>query len=355
MSFYGTVFYEFEQVFFKFKFKNSDSDSVTIEPKDSINGTTADARWDTLNFNSGNKWIGMSSEENDTSKGVTLYHAAAGPKKHSIETLTIPASGNKGTQLLAGQNIEIPKINYDNAGHIVDSENMRFTLPAADAIVEEGMKDRFENDSNIITSIEVTDNLINEYIELNPGDIIAVSQLDITKKGVVNEEQKVFFKLPASDAEKDYQTIQNEITIIKTDIDNIEKYHKENDFASVTAETKQNTADIVTTNERITSVQTSLEGTIATGDDELQRQINECAPLSLTGNAPSGFETFEAALGDLKASANAMGSAVGIQVNPSVAGQFQALVTYAGLMYWQLSIANSKIKELEDRIEALEK
>jgi hypothetical protein len=29
-------------------------------------------------------------------------------------------------------------------------------------------------------------------------------------------------------------------------------------------------------------------------------------------------------------------------------------VTYAGLMYWQLSIANSKIKELEDRIETLE-
>jgi hypothetical protein len=50
------------------------------------------------------------------------------------------------------------------------------------------MKDRLENDSNIITSIEATDNSINEYIELNPGDIIAVSQLDITKKGVVNEE-----------------------------------------------------------------------------------------------------------------------------------------------------------------------
>jgi hypothetical protein len=102
MSFYGTVFYEFEQVFFKFQFKNSESDSVTIEPKDSVNGTTADARWDTLNFNSGNKWIGMSSEEGGTSKGVTLYHAVAGPTKHSVETLTIPTSGDKGTQLSAG-------------------------------------------------------------------------------------------------------------------------------------------------------------------------------------------------------------------------------------------------------------
>jgi hypothetical protein len=42
--------------------------------------------------------------------------------------------------------------------------------------------------------------------------------------------------------------------------------------------------------------------------------------LSLTGNAPKGFDTFEDALGNLAASANAMGSAVGIPVDPSVAG-----------------------------------
>jgi hypothetical protein len=43
--------------------------------------------------------------------------------------------------------------------------------------------------------------------------------------------------------------------------------------------------------------------------------------LDLTGDtAPNGFNTIKDALGDLAASANAMGSAVGIQVDPSVAG-----------------------------------
>lgn len=354
MSFYGTVFYEFEQVFFKFQFHNNNNDNVNIIPQDSTNGTIASVRWDTFNLDSGNRWIGMKTmDEDGSAKGVSVFHAAAGPAKQQIETLTIPNDGSSGTELQSSQNIEVPIINYDNAGHIVNSTPVRYTLPAASKVVEEGMTNHFTDNFNI-TSIQATDNSIDEYVELNPGDIISVSKLGITNKGVINDAQQVFFKLPASDAEKDYQTIQNEISIIKTDIDNIEKYHEENDFASVKAETNQNTADIVAANERITSVQTSLEETIATGDDELQKQINKCAPLSLTGNAPKGFDTFEAALGNLEASADAMGSAVGIEVEPSVAGQFQTLVTYAGLMYWQLSIANSKIKELEDRIETLE-
>lgn len=348
MSFYGTVFYEFEQVFFKFQFKNSESDSVTIEPKDSVNGTTANVRWDTLNFNSGNRWIGMSSEEDSTSKGVTLYHAAAGPTTHSIETLTIPTSGDKGTQLSAGQNIEIPKINYDNAGHIVDSENIRFTLPAADTIVEEGMEDHFET-SNIISVINpASTGSVSQENVLKPGQIITAPKFNVTEKGVVSGVEQIYYQLPQSDAEQNY----NEVT---ERLDKIDEYLELNDINDIRLRVDKVEKDIL---ENETDIETKLSTTDKKFVDEIARIDKNYAPLTLTGKeAPKGYETFAAAIGNIQNSAKTMSQATAglVSENANIAQQFEALVTYAGLLYWELGMIKNKVSTLEDRIAALEK
>jgi hypothetical protein len=41
-------------------------------------------------------------DEGGSTKGVTLYHAAAGSPENSIEPLTISTPGNEDIQLLAG-------------------------------------------------------------------------------------------------------------------------------------------------------------------------------------------------------------------------------------------------------------
>lgn len=353
MSFYGNVFYEFEQVFFKFKFQNSSEEKVDLLKDSSKEGTTATERWDILNFKSGNHWIGLQTlEEGSTEKGVTLFHAAPGIETQDLKTLD---TEEEGTQLSAGQKIEVPTIKVDKAGHISSSEPVVYTLPQAADVVNEGMDD-YEGEREIL-ALEKSD-AIEPDVELTPGDIVKISKLTLNGKGVVKAEDSMLVKLPMDKTDANFDLVNDRLDQAEQDIDELQAYNTTNDFASVKDKSDNNEKKISDLNNLLLTTEEALKAQIADGDTDLQEQVtaitNEYAKLSLTGNAPTGFDTFEDALGNLAASANAMGSAVGIQVDPSVAGQFQALVTYAGLMYWQLSIANSKIKELEDRIETLE-
>lgn len=353
MSFYGNVFYEFEQVFFKFKFLNNSSQEVDLEPSNSGDGTLATERWDTFYMNAGNRWIGMQANESGE-KGVTLFHTGPGDETTPLETLVATGSDNK---LSAGQTIQVPTIEVDNAGHIASSSLNSYTLPEASEIIDEGMVERFEEGTEI-ASINQSD-AKNAEIELTPGSVIEVSNLVVNSKGVIKENKPIYIKMPADKMDQNFDEIYSRLDMAEEDIDALELYNTTNNFAEVRQQAEDNAEAIVELVKTIDSNKTELEKTISDGDTNLQDQVDsiksDYAPLTLTGDkAPDGFDTIKAALGNLQASATAMGSAVGIQVEPSVAGQFQALVTYAGLMYWQLSIANSKIKELEDRIEVLE-
>lgn len=354
MSFYGNVFYEFEQVFFKFKFQNSEDEKVDLSKDNSTEGTTATERWDILNFKSGNHWIGLQTlAEGSTEKGVILFHAAPGTDTQDLKTFD---TEEEGTQLNAGQKIEVPTIKVDKAGHISSSEQIIYTLPQAADVVDQGMVNYYEGEREIL-ALEKSD-ATEPDVELTPGDIVKISKLTLNNKGVIKAEDSMLVKLPMDKTDANFDLVNDRLDQAEQDIDELQAYNTTNDFASVRDKSEKNEKDISDLNNQLLSTEEALQEQIANGDTDLQEQVtaitNEYAKLSLTGNAPVGFNTFEDALGNLTASANAMGSAVGIQVDPSVAGQFQALVTYAGLMYWQLSIANSKIKELENRIEALE-
>lgn len=354
MSFYGNVFYEFEQVFFKFKFQNSEDEKVDLEPSNSGDGTLATERWDTFYMNAGNRWIGMQANETGE-KGVTLFHTGPGDETTPLETLVTTGSDNK---LSAGQTIQVPTIEVDNAGHIASSSLNNYTLPEASEIIDEGMVKRFE-DGTEIASISQSDNK-NAEIELTPGSVIEVSNLVVNSKGVIQENKPIYIKMPADKMDQNFDEIYSRLDVAEEDIDALELYNTVNNFAEVKQQADENAEDIVELTKIVADNKTELEEKISDGDSNLQDEVNyikdNYASLDLTGDtAPDGFNTIKEALGDLQVSANAMSSAAGIPVTPTVSGQFQALVTYAGLMYWQLSIANSKIKELEDRVDTLEK
>lgn len=340
MSFYGTVFYEFEQVFFKFKFKNNSTDNINIVPQDSVNGTIASERWDTFNLESGNRWIGMSSmNEAEGTKGVSIFHAAAGPEKHGIETLTIaPEGATAEKQLSFEQVIQVPIIKYDNAGHIVSEEKVNYLLPDTANVIETGMTDHFETDIDI-KAISPTDTS-SDVIVLTPGQIVATPKISVTPKGVIQQTDTIYYKLPESDAEKDYSELMTRMSAAEEAIVN-----NKNELDEKIVEGDAFVQDQVDT---ITETYATLEqtGTV----DDLYNKVT-----SLGGD--NGFSSLANAIGNLEASAVKIDKKFADQAI-SVADQISSVYDFGMQLAIAYNISNAattkQIEELEKRIEALE-
>lgn len=222
MSFYGNVFYEFERLFFKFKFLNSDNDNVEIEPADSVNGTEATERWDTLHIDAGNRWIKMASmDEGSTRKGVTIFHAAAGGdttyEKDIISPIMLEEGENSDIQLDNNQAFEVPTVVYDNAGHIVSMDTKIYQLP--DNSLTEYFEDGAEaNGFQVDSSTDMSDE---DYTILAPGEKVVVDCLKLTSNGIVESIDKKYFKMPASDAEKDFTDLKDRMEIVEETLEEI--------------------------------------------------------------------------------------------------------------------------------------
>lgn len=93
----------------------------------------ADSITDTLNFDSGNKWISFDSD--NTSKTVTIYH-----NKANTDTLT-DTVGTIQTPSF-GSSFNIPTLSFDAAGHLSSIGTKTVSLPGLSAKVEgEAQKD----------------------------------------------------------------------------------------------------------------------------------------------------------------------------------------------------------------------
>ena len=212
MSFYGTVFYEFERLFYKFKFKNvaDTEDTVDLRDIDSTDGVIATERWDTFHIDSGNRWIKLATmPEDGQRKGVTIFHADAGPTKESFSTMNLVdlAEGQQpDVELDIHQAFNVPTVSYDNAGHVTGIENTLYRLPEPQKIITDGMMSQFDSD---ITpqgfehegEFPADDA---EYVVLEPGQPVAVTRFLVNDKGVVTGVEPVYYKMPASDAEQDF-------------------------------------------------------------------------------------------------------------------------------------------------------
>lgn len=229
MSFYGSVFYEFERLFFKFKFKNvaDDVDAVDLRDIDSTDGITATERWDTFHIDSGNRWIKLATmPEGGERKGVTLFHAEAGPSKYAFSTMEL-TDLEDGTiadvQLSPHQAFNIPSVEYDNAGHIVTIEPTLYQLPSPQDIIADGMETHFEKGitpQGFEHEWEFPE--ADSYYEvLEPGQPVAVTKFIVNEKGVITGTEPIFYKMPASDAEQDFAELSERLDVVEEILEDV--------------------------------------------------------------------------------------------------------------------------------------
>lgn len=227
MSFYGSVFYEFERLFFKFKFKNAadTADSVTdLEAIDSLDGITATERWDTFHIDSGNRWIKLATmPEGGERKGVTLFHAAPGPNTKQtlpIEPIELEENETADIVLSSTQAFKVPTIKYDNAGHISDVTTEVYQLPEPAQIIIDGMENHFEEPIAPQAISHETEDVEEdaEITQLSSGQVIAATKLLVSEKGVITGVEDVYYKMPQSETESNIEDLQLRMAQAEQDI-----------------------------------------------------------------------------------------------------------------------------------------
>ena len=180
MGFYGNVFYQIANSFGRFNIKNSGLSSEQQPSSIKPNGTptTAIGLDATYNFDSGNKWIKLASTDEAT---MAIYHSQA----QDINTLDhindlsildkveeIPEE-ELCTALIAGDYLAIPILAYDDAGHVVGINGIKyFRLP--------------------ITNIEADiQNLQKNVDQISVNDIQQTSDIEILKTFKDNFEEEI--------------------------------------------------------------------------------------------------------------------------------------------------------------------
>lgn len=180
MGFYGNVFYQIANSFGRFNIKNSglSSEQQPSSIKPGGTPTTAIGLDATYNFDSGNKWIKLASTDEAT---MAIYHS----QTQDINTLDhindlsildkveeIPEE-ELYTALIAGDYLAIPTLAYDDAGHVVGINGIKyFRLP--------------------ITNIEADiQNLQKNVDQISVNDIQQTSDIETLKTFKDNFEEEI--------------------------------------------------------------------------------------------------------------------------------------------------------------------
>lgn len=329
MSFYGSVFYEFERLFFKFKFKNvaDDVDTVDLRDIDSTDGVTATERWDTFHIDSGNRWIKLATmPEGGERKGVTLFHAEAGPSKHeqsAMELCELEEGQTPDVRLGIHQAFKVPVIEYDNAGHIVSTDTTTYQLPDPNEVVLDGMEKRFDEDvspQGFEHEYEGFPEDDESYVVLEPGQPVVVNKFLISDKGIVTGVEPVFYKMPASDAEQDFAELSERMDAVEETLEEIPETY-------ATIEATGTIADLYY--------------------DEMETAINP----------DQRFASLALAIGNIEESGRQITG--NIRDIPSVASQLQSTHQLTTALSLTTSTAigelTKKVEDLIKRVEALEK
>lgn len=357
MSFYGNVFYEFKHLFFRFKFTNNNTDNIDLKAQDSVIGAVANSRQDTFYFKGGNRWIGMQSlEETDEEKGVVLFHNSPGEGKHEIYPLSI-AAGNEseGIQLQSSQILNIPTIKYDNAGHISATENIAYKMPNANSVVYEGLENNFDDNFDLsIINPNIPDNIENTTI-LSPGQIIAIPKLNISNKGILNNFEETYYMLPASDAEKDYNELQQRMDIAETHIDNLWSYLQNYSYQELDSRIGKAEEDIVNNlqycNDEFELIKSNYATLQHTG---LIDDLYDNTSLILDENK---FTSLTNALGNLETSAkmiNVNNAGKSVSVSEQLMAIQQFALDQAGAYNISNTLFTNELQNLKDRVSLLE-
>lgn len=139
MGFYGNVYYQLINNFYKTVANNNGKNSTNITPNNTLGSNlTVEAvgRAGVLNFDTGNKWINFSKDDNDV---LTIAHGRPDSSAASTFDGFIKKSGlseaekKTATALQEGEYFEAFEGKYDKAGHISSINKKLYRLPVTNA------------------------------------------------------------------------------------------------------------------------------------------------------------------------------------------------------------------------------
>lgn len=267
MSFYGHSFFEFSKLFSRFGFSNKGKNNKKATELSDSSATIQDAsgRWEQLNFETGNQWIGFEQIKDEGVKGITISH-----NKPSDETITTVYGFTPITQeeadkleiekkgLEAGALVRATVSHFDDAGHCSTIEDGIYELPSTEIILDdnktltpnpEDNRLHFNSDNwiNLNTNKESTNLTIQhtkpfeenkigigfEYQgdakedvaanrKLLAGDFFTTSQVIYDEAGHATQVENITYQLPISQTETDISDIKEELETVKNNITNIQ-------------------------------------------------------------------------------------------------------------------------------------
>lgn len=143
MSFYGSVYYELVDTFYKVLIHNKNKDGITFPAAADVKDESAllaIGRKGVLDINNGNRWIKFTADP-DTTK-YTIWHDAPDSENQedliSFQKVSKIPDDVEAVQLIAGDFIKTSQCSYDAAGHIAEQEDIYYQLPAT--TVEQDIK-----------------------------------------------------------------------------------------------------------------------------------------------------------------------------------------------------------------------
>lgn len=205
MSFYGSVYYQLIDAFHKAAIKNTGKNKnefLTNIEDESIN--LANGRKGEITFDTGNKWIQLSSNEEENSNAYyNIWHAApdegASKSFQGIAKVEEDVNLENFTRLGAGEYFSTDKVIYDDAGHISKIETNYFQLPDPDYEVS-SLEGRVQENENNIKEIQNRDDAQDEEIlslrkglnEVSPEKIIELENFkNSTSETLVQIEDNI--------------------------------------------------------------------------------------------------------------------------------------------------------------------
>lgn len=178
MSFYGSIYYELIDAFYKILVHNTGyGDGVSFPKPENIKNEqalVAIGRQGVIDMDTGNDWIQITTDPSKTK--YILWHGKANPNTtkdlvsfSKIEESDIPAD-TEPIQLVAGDIIASSTSSYDMAGHISSSDATYYKLPVS--TVEQDVKDIKEDIEEINKELEEQSNIIGDFKTEFEDDLI---------------------------------------------------------------------------------------------------------------------------------------------------------------------------------------
>lgn len=193
MSFYGHSFFEFSKLFSRFTFSNKGNKKKKAAELSDAAATIQDAneRWEQLNFETGNQWIGFSEIEDETKKGIVISHNKPSDEIsseiHGFTLVDRDKVDEEISPLTPGAVIKTTQADIDDAGHCAKVTEKFYELPSTGIVLNKNKTLSTDpNDSKLHFS---SDKFI--VFETTPENDAFPTDLKFTHAKSENKEQSV--------------------------------------------------------------------------------------------------------------------------------------------------------------------